>query len=100
MQHLSVFTGILGKSKGKKQLDCGGVVTTVLAVCARLAAVHGHNDLCGARFQVPPKPFTSYSPFLKSYKLSTCNLYNSYKFSFESEPILDNTHSGEGCHAM
>lgn len=53
VQHLSAFTWILGKGKGKKQLDCGGVVTTVLAACARLAAVHGHKDLSNARFQVP-----------------------------------------------
>ena len=53
MQHLSVFTSILAAAKGtaKRQLDCGGVVTTILAACMRLAAAHGHTDLAECRFQ-------------------------------------------------
>jgi hypothetical protein len=52
-QHLSVFTSILGALKGKpkRQLDCGGVVTTIVAACARLSAAHGHADLAACRFQ-------------------------------------------------
>jgi len=53
VQHLSVFTAILAapKGKAKRQLDCGGVVTTILAACTRLAAAHGHADLADCRFQ-------------------------------------------------
>ena len=53
VQHLSVFTAILAapKGKAKRQLDCGGVVTTILAACMRLAAAHGHEDLAACRFQ-------------------------------------------------
>ena len=52
-QHLSVFTSILAAAKGKakRQLDCGGVVTTILAACMNLAAAHGHADLAECRFQ-------------------------------------------------
>ena len=52
-QHLSVFTSILGAAKGnsKRQLDCGGVVTTIVLACARLSAAHGHTDLADCRFQ-------------------------------------------------
>ena len=53
-QHLSVFTSILGAAKGKpkRQLDCGGVVTTIVLACLRLSAAHGHADLKDCRFQV------------------------------------------------
>ncbi|KAK9845929.1 hypothetical protein WJX81_006194 [Elliptochloris bilobata] len=54
-QHIYVFVQILraGKaSKARRQLDCAGVVTTVLAACQRLARVPAHEDLLGVRFQV------------------------------------------------
>lgn len=60
MQHLSVFTAILAapKGKAKRQLDCGGVVTTILAACTRLAAAHGHADLADCRFQACLRTFS------------------------------------------
>ncbi len=35
----------------RRQLDCAGVVTTVLAACQRLARSPAHEDLLGVRFQ-------------------------------------------------
>jgi hypothetical protein len=56
VQHVLAFTSMLeppsGRPKAKRQLDCGGVVTTVLAICQRLAAKFGHEDLADCRFQV------------------------------------------------
>lgn len=54
LQHVYVFTQHLkfGTKSSKRQLDCGGVVTTVLAVCQRLAREYGHADLAACRFQV------------------------------------------------
>ena len=40
--------------KGKRQLDCAGVVTTTLAVIERLATHEEHADLRRCRLQVPP----------------------------------------------
>ncbi|GAB4822004.1 hypothetical protein N2152v2_009050 [Parachlorella kessleri] len=53
-QHVSNFTALLlpGGVKGKRQLDCAGVVTTTFAVCQRLAQRHGHGDLAGCGMQV------------------------------------------------
>ncbi|CAL5220033.1 g1979 [Coccomyxa viridis] len=53
-QHVSVFCHILqGKyGKGKRQLDCAGVVTTTLAAVQRLATHEEHADLCRCRLQV------------------------------------------------
>eukprot|EP00887_Chlorella_sp_A99_P006571 scaffold3.g6571.t1 len=55
--HLFNFTSLLlppapGVKAGRRQLDCAGVVTTVYAACASLAARHGHADLAGVRMQV------------------------------------------------
>ncbi|KAL3136760.1 Menin [Trebouxia sp. C0009 RCD-2024] len=54
VQHVYVFTQHLkhGTKSSKRQLDCGGVVTTVLAICQRLAQEYGHADLAACRFQV------------------------------------------------
>lgn len=54
VQHVYVFTQHLkyGTKSSKRQLDCGGVVTTVLAACQLLALQHGHTDLAACRFQV------------------------------------------------
>lgn len=38
--------------KGKRQLDCAGVVTTTLAVVQRLALHEEHADLQACRLQV------------------------------------------------
>ncbi|CAK0770507.1 hypothetical protein CVIRNUC_003774 [Coccomyxa viridis] len=53
-QHVSVFCHILqGKhGKGKRQLDCAGVVTTTLAAVQRLAAHEEHSDLQQCRLQL------------------------------------------------
>ena len=53
-QHLSCFLQYCGHPlpKGKRQLDCAGVVTTVLAICHTLARRPEHADLQGCRFQV------------------------------------------------
>lgn len=49
LQHVYSFAATLlpGGSKGKRQLDCAGVVTTVYAACQRLARSHGHAVLAG-----------------------------------------------------
>ncbi len=39
--------------KGKRQLDCAGVVTTTLAIIQRLATHEEHADLRRCRLQVP-----------------------------------------------
>ncbi len=54
LQHVSNFTAMLlpGGAKGKRQLDCAGVVTTTYAVCQRLAQRHGQSDLEACRMQV------------------------------------------------
>ena len=54
MQSVWTFTRVLaaGKGKGKRQLDCAGVVTTTLAVCQALAQDANHTDLASCRFQV------------------------------------------------
>lgn len=39
--------------KGKRQLDCAGVVTTTLAVVQSLATHEEHADLRQCRLQVP-----------------------------------------------
>ena len=54
LQHVYTFTQHLkhGKLRSKRQLDCGGVVTTVLAACHSLAQTFGHADLAQCRFQV------------------------------------------------
>ena len=54
LQHVYIFTQHLkyGTKSSKRQLDCGGVVTTVLAACQLLALQHGHTDLAACRFQV------------------------------------------------
>ncbi|CAL8468043.1 g7582 [Coccomyxa elongata] len=53
-QHLSTFCQILQakSTKGKRQLDCAGVVTTVLAVLQQLALLGGHDDLRRCCLQV------------------------------------------------
>ncbi|KAK9861542.1 hypothetical protein WJX84_007248 [Apatococcus fuscideae] len=53
-QSVWTFTRVLaaGKGKGKRQLDCAGVVTTTLAVCQALAQDANHTDLASCRFQV------------------------------------------------
>lgn len=54
-QHVYSFAQMLlpnGGAKGKRQLDCAGVVTTTYAVCERLAERHGHTDLAGCSMQV------------------------------------------------
>lgn len=53
-QHLSTFCKILQakSTKGKRQLDCAGVVTTVLAVLQQLALLGGHDDLRSCCLQV------------------------------------------------
>ena len=43
-----------GCPAARRQLDCAGVVTTVLAACQRLARQPAHEDLLAVRFQVPP----------------------------------------------
>ena len=54
LQHVWSFAQHLaaGKGKGKRQLDCAGVVSTVLSTCQRLAACHGQSDLAQLHFQV------------------------------------------------
>lgn len=54
MQHVYIFTQHLkyGTKSSKRQLDCGGVVTTVLAACQLLALQYGHTDLAACKFQV------------------------------------------------
>ena len=44
-QHVSCFCRILQGHKGKRQLDCAGVVTTVLAALQQLSLLEGHEDL-------------------------------------------------------
>ncbi|KAK9809438.1 hypothetical protein WJX73_007335 [Symbiochloris irregularis] len=57
-QHVSCFARHLQahaqpvKAKGKRQLDCAGVVSTVLAICQVLATQHDHEQLANLRFQV------------------------------------------------
>ena len=54
LQHVWSFAQHLaaGKGKGKRQLDCAGVVSTVLSTCQLLAACHGQSDLAQLHFQV------------------------------------------------
>ncbi|KAL0027912.1 hypothetical protein WJX79_002394 [Trebouxia sp. C0005] len=54
VQHVYIFTQHLkyGTKSSKRQLDCGGVVTTVLAACQLLALQYGHTDLAACKFQV------------------------------------------------
>lgn len=54
LQHVWSFAQHLaaGKGKGKRQLDCAGVVSTVLSTCQRLAACHDQCDLAQLQFQV------------------------------------------------
>lgn len=54
VQHLSCFLPYcsLPVPKGKRQLDCAGVVTTVLALCQTLAGRPEHAELGNCRFQV------------------------------------------------
>ena len=53
-QHLRCFLQFCGPSlpKGQRQLDCAGVVVTVLAIAQTLALQPEHADLRSARFQV------------------------------------------------
>lgn len=53
-QHISTFCQILqGKAgKAKRQLDCAGVVTTVLGVLQQLALHESHDDLRSCCLQV------------------------------------------------
>ncbi len=54
-QHVHTFARILcagRQHKGKRQLDCAGLVTTVLALCQRLARQEAFSDLGTCRFQV------------------------------------------------
>lgn len=56
-QHLSNFVALVdrqGQSSVKRQLDCAGVVTTVLCACFALATRFPdmHEDLGGVRMQV------------------------------------------------
>ncbi len=53
-QHVSAFCHILAgaSAKGRRQLDCAGVVTTTLAVVQRLCRQEGFQDLAGCRLQV------------------------------------------------
>lgn len=53
-QHVSTFCQILQtkSGKGKRQLDCAGVVTTVLAVLQRLSQQERHEDLHSCHLQV------------------------------------------------
>lgn len=46
-QHVSCFCRILQghNAKGKRQLDCAGVVTTVLAALQQISNLEGHEDL-------------------------------------------------------
>ena len=57
-QHLSTFCQVLmaKSTKGKRQLDCAGVVTTVLAVLQQLALLGGHDDLRKCCLQVSALP--------------------------------------------
>lgn len=54
LQHVYNFAAMLlpGGNKGKRQLDCAGVVTTTYAVCQRLAEGYGHADLAASSMQV------------------------------------------------
>ena len=54
LQHVWSFAQHLaaGKGKGKRQLDCAGVVSMVLSTCQRLAACHNQSDLARLQFQV------------------------------------------------
>lgn len=54
VQSVWAFARVLAaeKGKGKRQLDCAGVVTTTLAVCQRLSLDPQHADLAACRFQV------------------------------------------------
>ena len=54
VQHLSCFLQYCAQPlpKGKRQLDCAGVVTTVLAICLTLSWDPEHAELAGCRFQV------------------------------------------------
>lgn len=54
-QHVSTLCQILGAGqpvKGRRQLDCAGVVTSTLCVLQRLAAQGGFQDLGSCRLQV------------------------------------------------
>ncbi len=46
--------------KGKRQLDCAGVVTTTLAAVQRLATHEEHADLRQCRLQVRPATKSQY----------------------------------------
>ena len=57
-QHVSTFCQILSSAstKGKRQLDCAGVVTTTLATLQRLCRQDGFQALAGCRLQVLALP--------------------------------------------
>lgn len=53
-QHVACFARHISPQaqKGKRQLDCAGVVTTVLAICQALALRPSHACLADLQFQV------------------------------------------------
>lgn len=51
-RHLQALAQPANGTKGKRQLDCAGVVSTVLAICQAMAMQHGREELADLRFQV------------------------------------------------
>ena len=68
-QHLYCFLQFCGSQqpKGKRQLDCAGVVTTVLAIAQRLALQLEHADLSSCRFQVCTSSLKKLAKMARNY---------------------------------
>ena len=63
--------------KGKRQLDCAGVVTTALAAVQRLANHEEHADLRQCRLQVPSCHLSTCRPMHAGQHVTRlCNSYS------------------------